>query len=149
MTAQEHEVTIEIICTKLPDPAWAGGGTLHLGIQDDNEVLELTPVNRKRLVFHPVFRVRRHADGSANFLGPFAHGPRSERFIYLNWIVLNDGTAIAAPGRIKLHLSHIPWSSIESVVDAGKPIKVTLALSNASGKPVFASIRANTAQWAL
>jgi hypothetical protein len=149
MTEQENEVTIEILCTNLPDAAWAGGGTLHLGIQNGDKVLDPTPVDRKSLVFRPVLRVRRHTDGSANFLGPFAQGPRSERFIYLNWVVLKDGAVIAAPGRIKLHLSHIPWSSIESVVGAGKPIKVTLALSNSSGKPLFASFRADTAQWAL
>ena len=149
MTAQEVEVTIEIICTNPPDAAWATGGTLHLGIQKGDEVLDLSPVNRKRLVFRPVFRVRRHTDGSANFLGPFAHGPRSERFIYLNWLVVNDGAAIGSPGRIKLHLSHIPWSSIESAVGAGKPIRVTLAISNAHRKLIFASVRADTAQWAL
>ena len=149
MTAQEHEVTIEIICTNPPEAAWVGGGTLHIGILKRDEVLDLTPVNRKRIVFRPVLRVRRHTDGSANFLGPFAHGPRSGRFIYLNWIVCNDGTAIASPGRIKLHLSHIPWSSIESVVGAGKPIKVTLALSSANGKLRFASLRADTANWSL
>ena len=64
-------------------------------------------------------------------------------------VTSNDGTAIASPGRIKLHLSHIPWSSIESAVGAGKPIKVTLALSSANGKLRFASIRADTANWSL
>jgi hypothetical protein len=59
------------------------------------------------------------------------------------------GAAIAAPGRIKLHLSHIPWSSIDSAVGTGKAIKVTIKLSNASGKPLFASLRADTVQWAL
>jgi hypothetical protein len=63
------------------------------------------------------------------------------------------GAAIAAPGRIRLHLSHIPWSSIDSAVGTGKAIevtiKVTIKLSNASGKPLFASLRADTVQWAL
>ncbi len=149
MSAQEHEVTIEITCTNMPEAAWAGGGTLHIGIQGGGEVLDLSPPGRKRIVFCPVLRVRRHTDGSANFLGPFAHGPRSERFIYLNWIVCNDGAAVASPGRIKLHLSHIPWSSIESVVSAGKPIRVTLALCSANGKPRFASVRADSAKWSF
>jgi hypothetical protein len=59
------------------------------------------------------------------------------------------GAAIAAPGRIRLHLSHIPWSSIDSAVGTGKAIEVTIKLSNASGKPLFASLRADTVQWAL
>jgi hypothetical protein len=142
MTEQEREVTIEITCTNPPEATWAGTpGTLCLGIQKGNEVQELTPVNRKRLVFSPTLRVRRHTDGSANFLGPFAHGPRTERFIYLNWVVLNDGVFSAAPGRIKVHLSQIPSSHIDAAVRAGKPIKLTFPISKSDGKLVFASVR--------
>ena len=141
MTTPERELTIEITCTDPPDAAWPEGGTLHLGIQKDDKVHEPTPLTEARLVFRPVLRVRRHADGSANFLGPFAHGPRTERFIYLNWMAVKDGTVCAMPGRIKLHLSQIPWNRVESAVNAGKPIRVTLALCNAKGKPVFASVR--------
>jgi Family of unknown function (DUF5990) len=145
MTTQEQQVTIEITCTNPFDAAWPGAaGTLCLGIQQGNEVQELTPVNRKRLVFKPVLRVRRHTDGSANFLGPFAHGPRTERFIYLNWVVVNDGVFSAAPGRIKVHLSQIRWSHVETAVRAGKSIKLTVAISKADGKLVFASVRVDS-----
>jgi Family of unknown function (DUF5990) len=141
MTAQEHEVTIEITCTNPPDARWAGTGTLCLGIQKGEEVQELTPVDHKHLIFSPVLRVRRHTDGSANFLGPFAHGPRTERFIYLNWVVVNNGVFSAAPGRIKVHLSQIPWSRVQTAVRAGKPIKLTFAISKSDGKLVYASVR--------
>lgn len=149
MTAQEYVVTIEIRCTQLPAPGWAGGGTLHLGIQLGKEVTKQTPAGRRNIVFHPEIRVRRHTDGTAIFLGPYTQGSRAERFIYLNWIVLEKGAAIAAPGRIKLHLNHIPWQSIQRAVRAGEPLKVTLALSGARGQPLFASIRADVAQWEL
>jgi hypothetical protein len=148
MTAPEHEVIIEITCTDPPPVQWPGGGLLHLGIQKHREVLNAAPVSRKRLVFRPLLRVRRHTDGSANFLGPFAQGPRSERFIYLNWMVVHDRAVVAIPGRIKLHLSQISWSSVESAARAGTPIKVTFRLRNAAGKPVFASVRAG-AHWEL
>jgi hypothetical protein len=145
MTTQEQEVTIEITCTNPPDSAWAGAaGTLCLGIQKGNAVQEMTPVNRKRLIFSPVLRVRRHTDGTANFLGPFAHGPRAERFIYLTWAVVNDGAYSAAPGRIKVHLSLIPWSRVETAVRTGKPIKLTFPISKSDGKLVFASVRVDS-----
>ena len=142
MTAQEEKVTVEITCTNPPEATWPGAtGTLCLGIQEGNEVQNLTPINRKQLVFSPTLRVRRHTDGSANFLGPFAHGPRTERFIYLNWVVMNDGVFTAAPGRIKVHLSQIPWSRIDTAVRTGKPIKLTFPISKPDGKLVFASVR--------
>jgi hypothetical protein len=145
MTVEEQEVTIEITCTNPPVAAWAGAaGTLCLGIQKGNEVQELTPVNRKQLVFIPLLRVRRHTDGSANFLGPYAHGPRTGRFIYLNWVVVNDGVFSAAPGRIKVHLSQIPWSRVDTAVRSGKPIKLKFAISRSDGKLVFASVRVDS-----
>src|SRR5687768_18026860 len=88
MTAGEFEIAIEIVCEALPGLQYEGRGPLHLGIQRDAEIVEAAPADRDRIVFRPALRVRKHSDGSANLLGPFAHGPRAERFIYLNWIVV-------------------------------------------------------------
>jgi hypothetical protein len=84
---------------------------------------EPTPVTERHLAFRAVLRGRQHADGSANFLGPFAHGRRTERFILLNRMAVKDGARFAMPGRIQLHLSRIKWKRVESAVNAGKPIK--------------------------
>ena len=122
-------------------------GPVHLGIQRDEAIEQATPADSKRIVFRPVLRVRRNADGSANFLGPYAHGPRAERFIYLNWVVVRGGVPGQRPGRIKLHLNHIDWAHAERAAANDKPIKVTLELTGAKGKPVFASVRPGAARW--
>jgi Family of unknown function (DUF5990) len=142
MATEELEVTIEIHCIQLPGTQWGDRGPVYLGIQKGDELAEPGPANLERIVFRPALRVRRHADGSANFLGPFAHGPRPERFIYLIW-----ATAGAMLGRVKVHLNHITWTQVEKAIARKRPIKVTIPLTNAKGKPVFASVRANTAQW--
>ncbi len=149
MEEQEHLIEIEIICTKLPGTQWGDRGSLHLGIQKDEALLEPAPANLERIVFRPQLRVRRHTDGSANFLGPFAHGPRAERFIYLIWANMEGNTPVGMLGRIKLHLKHIEWTQVEQAVARKKPIKVTIALTNAKGGPVFASVRADVARWQL
>ncbi len=77
MAAEEHEITVEVICTRLPGAECDGHSGVHLGIQKDEEVIESAPASLKRIVFRPVLRVRRNADGSPNFLGPFAHGPKA------------------------------------------------------------------------
>jgi hypothetical protein len=147
MAEQEHNIGIEIVCTKLPGLRWGDRGPIHLGIQQGREVPELTPANLERIVFHCEFRVRKHTDGSANFLGPFAQGPRAERFIYLVWVVM-DGTKPAAMlGRVKLHLNHIQWTQVEKAAARKKPIKVTVPLTSAKGGPVFASVRPDAAKW--
>jgi hypothetical protein len=149
MAAGELEIVIEIVCEALPGLQYEGRGPLHLGIQQDAQIVEAVPANRDRIVFRPELRVRKHGDGSANFLGPFAHGPRAERFIYLNWLVVHGSMPGEHIGRIKLHLNHIEYEDVEKAAARKKPIKVTLQLTNEKGKPVFASVRANQATWQL
>jgi hypothetical protein len=149
MAAEEREITIEIICTDLPGRQWGGHGPVHLGIQKADALLDAAPADLKRIVFRPVLRVRLHADGSPNFLGPFAHGPRTGRFIYLIWAIVREDIPAPWLGRIKLLLNHIEWPHVEKAITRKKPIKVTVALTNAKGQPVFASVRADTAKWEL
>jgi hypothetical protein len=149
MAAEEHEITIEVICTALPGSQWGERSGVHLGIQKDEQMVEPASAALKRIVFRPALRVRRNADGSANVLGPFAHGPRAERFIYLIWAVMKGGTCAERFGRVKVHLNHIGWTSVEKAVARKKPLKVTLALTNAKGGPVFASVRPGAAKWEL
>jgi hypothetical protein len=148
MAAEELEIAIEIACESLPGLQYEGRGPLYLGIQQDEEIVEAAPADRDRIVFRPTLRVRKHSDGSANLLGPFAHGPRAERFIYLNWLIVGS-TPREQIGRIKLHLNHIEYADAQKAAARKKPIKVTLKLSNEKGKPVFASVRANQATWQL
>jgi hypothetical protein len=147
MATEEVEIVIEIVCTDLPGEKWDGGSSLYLGIQCDEQTIESASAGSKRVVFRPVLRARRNIDGSANFLGAFAHGPRTERFIYLVWVIVQGKVPVKMVGRIKLHLNHIKWRSVEKAVGGSKPIRVTLALTNSKGKPVMASVRPDVAKW--
>jgi uncharacterized protein DUF5990 len=149
MATEEVEIVIEIVCTDLPGEEWDGHSGLYLGIQCDDQMIESASAGSKRVVFRPVLRARCNIDGSANFLGPFAHGPRTERFIYLVWLVVQRNVPVKMVGRIKLHLNHIQWRSVEKAAGETKPIRVTLALTNAKGKPVMASVRPDVAKWEL
>jgi hypothetical protein len=146
MVTEEIEVTIEIVCTDLPG---AGHSSLYLGIQRDEVITEAASADSKRIVFKPTLRARRNADGSVNFLGPFAQGPKTERFIYLNWVTTNGKVLTAQVGRIKLHLNHIKWATVKKAVEGNKPVRVKLALTNAKDGPVMASVRADVAKWEL
>ena len=74
MSAEEHEIAVEIICTNLPGSKWDERGPVYLGIQNGEEIEEARSADAERIKFSPKLRVQRHADGSANFLGPFAQG---------------------------------------------------------------------------
>jgi hypothetical protein len=146
MATEEVEITIEIVCTELPG---ARNRSLQLGIQRDEVITEAAPVDAKRIVFRPTLRARPNADGSVNFLGPFAQGPKAERFIYLNWVESNGKVLTAMIGRIKLQLNHITWAAVKKAAEGNKPLRVKLALTNAKGNPVMASLRADAAKWEL
>jgi hypothetical protein len=150
MATEEFELTIEIVCTDLPGLEWEGRGDLHLGLQDGDELKEAVPANVERVTFRPVLRVRKHTDGSANFLGPFAHGPRTGRFIYLIWALL-EGQPPAGRmiGRVKVLLGHIGWGDVQRALARRRPIKVTLALTDKKGRPAFAAIPPDRAKWVL
>jgi hypothetical protein len=143
MPAEELQLTIEITCTNLPGLLYEERGPLHLGIQQDEAIIETAPADAKQIVFRPTVRVRKQPDGTPNFLGPFVHGPCTERFI------IKDKKIVERVGRIKLHLNHIEFDDVEKNVKRNKPLKVALRLTSDKNKPVFASVRANEAQWQL
>jgi uncharacterized protein DUF5990 len=147
--AEEHEITVEITCTDLPGSKWDERGPVHLAIQKEDQIENPQSADLARIRFSPVLRVRKHTDGSANFLGPYAHGPRTGRFIYLVWAVMQGKAPVAMAGRIKILLDHIAWSDVERAVAKKRPIKVTLGLTNEKGRPVFASVRPDRAKWSL
>jgi hypothetical protein len=77
MVTEEIEITIEIECTELPG---SQNQSLHLGIQRGEAITEAASADSKRIVFRPTLRARRNSDGPVNFLGPYAQGPKKERF---------------------------------------------------------------------
>ena len=146
MAPEDIEVTLEIVCTQLPE---AGANHLQLGIQRDQQIVDIAPAGSKRIVFKPTLRLRRNADGSANFLGDFAQGPKTERFIYLNWLTTSGAGLTSQLGRIKLHLKHLTWDAVKTAAERAQPIRVTLSLTNPKGKPVMASVHADAATWEI
>jgi hypothetical protein len=146
VTPEELEITIEIVCTDLPGTQ---NSALMLGIQRDKAVIEVASAASKQIVFKPTLRARRNADGSVNFLGPFAQGPKAERFIYLNWTTTDKKAPTGSIGRIKLHLNHIKWAQVKKAAEGNKAIKVELVLTGAKGSPMMASVRPNEAKWKL
>ena len=149
MSAEEYEIAVEITCTNLPGSTWDERGPIHLGIQKGDEIEDAQSADLERIKFSSTLRVRRHTDGSANFLGPYVHGPRTGRFIYLVWAVIHGKTPIAMAGRVKILLNHIGWNDVERAAANGRSIKVTIPLTDKKGRPVFASVRPDQARWHL
>lgn len=145
------ELKIKVICEDLPGTKFLDKSVarehIYVGIQRGGEVVEAVPANRKRIVFEPEFRVSPLPDGKTNFLGPYAKGTPTERFFYLSWVIKGEEGTLTMFGRAKIHLSHIRWSQIEEAMRSGKPLSVTVSLTDKRGEPRCGSIRGEDVRW--
>jgi len=147
------ELTIKVICKDLPGKELrdAAGEICHanvyLGIQHGEQVIEMVPGDSKTAEFAPVFRVAPLDDGQTNFLGPFAKGTKTERFFYLSWGDLGEDGIFRMFRRAKIHLSQLPWKTVERAAGAGKPIVAHLSLTDKRGGPLCASVKPPYIKW--
>jgi len=138
MDTLPSSLILEVRCQNLP--ATFDGAPIYLGIQQGNDVIEIVPASAGKTVFHPEFRLA-DAEGAPNFLGPFAQGPREERFLYLSWGTGATNAAFGRFRRLKVHLSHLTWKQLAAAARRKKPLSVTLDLTDAKGGPLCASVR--------
>ena len=64
------------------------------------------------------------ADGRPVFTGPFASGPKDDRFVYLSWRSLSRGDYI---NRVKARLGDIDWPLIHAAQAADRPLVADLS----------------------
>ncbi|MFY9609179.1 MAG: DUF5990 family protein [Blastocatellia bacterium] len=141
------ELTIEVICTELPGIRFADYEPVYLGIQKGVDVIESVPADSKRVVFKPVFQIGKQADGSPNFLGPFAQGTPQQRFFYLSWGVMHQDQRFEMFRRAKIHLSHLRWEHVQKAISRGTALKVTVKATGTKGDPVCGSVKGANIEW--
>ena len=104
------------------DPAPpTGDASTPFGLQDKDGKLQ-PPVTRAdgMHVFDFELTVGEGPDGRPIFTGPFACGPRDQRFVYLSWPHL-DGCGYV--NRIKVRLIDLDWLQIEEAIALGRPLE--------------------------
>lgn len=85
------DLPVRIELTALGVNDW--GGTMEVGLQDSAGNLDPgTPAAGGAVRYECELRCRRRDDGSIGWLGPHAHGPTQERFLYISYRP-RDGSA--------------------------------------------------------
>ena len=110
------------------DPtAPSGDASAPFGLQDKDEKLQ-APVKRAdgMHLFDFELAVSEGPPGKPTFTGPFACGPRDQRFVYLSWPRL-DGRGYV--NRIKVRLPDLDWPLIDEAIARGQPLE-----ADASGR---------------
>lgn len=89
-------------------------------------------------------------DGTVNFVGEFAQGTPSDRFVYIN-----SGTLAGQPHspwtrRAKLKLASIPQQVVEAGLSAGGGImEARIRGTMGDGGPICASVKPDAVVWSL
>jgi hypothetical protein len=117
------------------DPAPpSGGASAPFGLQDKDGKLQ-PPLRRAdgMHAFDFALTVDEGPDGRPNFTGPFACGPRDQRFVYLSWPHL-DGCGYV--NRIKVRLADLDWPLIDRAIAGGVPLEADASGRKAGGGTV-------------
>lgn len=138
-------VAVRIVGVAGPGRSCPGPDGIALGIQRGKEVLDAVPSSSEEIRFDASFEVIQ-GDDAVDFRGPYVHGPKGDRFLYLAWVGIRDGEMVA---RIKLRLNDIGPGLLAAAIRDGGTLVATLPLVNAQGKPASGSVRPPVVQWSL
>jgi Family of unknown function (DUF5990) len=142
-------VPVRIVGRRLPGSSWSGRHGIHVGVQCGTEVLGLVTGDAADAVFDIDVEVVADGSGEPDFRGPYVHGRRGERFVYMSWGEVDDQGTFAMFRRLRLHLAPLlEQCSSESVLAATK-IQAVLELTDTRGRPLAASVRPPWVTWRI
>jgi hypothetical protein len=82
------------------------------------------------------------------FRGPFVHGEKGMRFVYLSWGELGADGGFSMFRRAKLHLSAIDPGDLAESLDSDAPaVEGSLDLTDDGGGPICGSAASEKLRW--
>jgi hypothetical protein len=145
MQQEPRALTIRIEGTDPPSRSCPGPDGVAIGIQRVKEVIDQVPSSTETPCFTATVNLV-PGDAEPDFRGPFVHGPKGDRFLYLAWVGRRDGATIA---RIKLRLGEIDPALIRQAAAGGATLTGRLRLVRDDGRPVSGSVRPPAVTWSL
>jgi hypothetical protein len=123
-----------------------------VGVQRGAEVVGLVRGDSADAIFDIEIVIELDEQGVPDFRGPYVHGRRGERFVYLSFGEVDEDGAFAMFRRLKLHLAPL---TEQPVTEPGCPpalagaqrIEAVLELTDPKGRPVAASVRPPWVTW--
>ena len=144
---------IEIEGTNLPGrschPSGAGEcyDNIHVGLGINQHPIDLFPGDAPTTRWRVEVRAIRSDDGSFDFRGRFVHGPRGDRFLYLNWVNVRPDGSPRLFRRAKLTLTEIDPGLLEQAVTTNGALACTVNLTDTKGNPSCARFRPPGITW--
>ena len=121
---------------------------LHLGMQRGSEVVDPVPATAGTVLFALTVEVTPiGAGGEFDTRGPYVHGRRGDRFLYLSWGEVDPDGAYGMVMRTKIGLGTIAPDLVTRALESGATLRGTLSLVDAAGKPVSGTVPAERIAW--
>lgn len=132
-----------------PNPAGGFYANIHVGVGLQREPVDLVPGDAEYARWRLEVRTVELDTGEVDFRGPFVHGSRGDRFLYLNWGEVQPGGDFHLFRRAKISLSEIPPTLVRRALTSGNPLRCTLPLTDKKGWPMCARVRPPTLVWSV
>ena len=128
-----------------------GYHNIHVGVQrrgKRDELLGLTPGDAPAATWTIEGQLSggKDPDGPADVRGRYIQGPPGGRFIYLNWVTVEDGAGPRLFRRAKLWLDGVPPAVLEEAARTGLLVG-RLGLTDPKGYPTCSAGRPPTIEW--
>jgi hypothetical protein len=136
---------IRIEATDLPGRGGADG-EVSVGVQCRQDVVSRVAGDAPVAVWELEATSRRAPDGSIDLTGPYVHGRRGDRFLYLSW-GRRTGDDITMFRRAKLMLTAVPRDVLEAADRPGMALLARLGLTAPDGTPRCAAVRPPDVSW--
>ena len=137
----ERIVPLTIRVIGLPSGTFEDFSEIRVGIQHGKtEVQAPTKLARDEAEFSFSVRAKATSDSrSVNFLGPYAQGPPSARFVYLSWSGVVGGKRKMFR-RIKVHLNSISAIQVQRAISGRGRLEARISGYAPDGGPACATV---------
>jgi len=130
------------------EPKGAGEGydNVHVGVQRRAEVVELVAGDADAAQWSFEVTTRVDDAGAIDVGGPFVHGRRGDRFVYLSWGTVDGAGAFRMFRRAKLHFADAEPHAVRLALGGGTLVG-RLGLTDRCGEPRCARVRPPDIVW--
>jgi hypothetical protein len=142
-------IPVRIVGRRLPGSSWSGREGIHIGVQRGTEVEKLVIGDAADAIFDIEIDLVKTDDGAPDFRGPYVHGRRGERFIYLVWGEVDADGVFTMFRRVKLPLTPLTAAPVQERVLAARQFEAILELTDPRGRPLAASVRPPWVSWRI
>ena len=129
-------------------PDFPGYDNIHVGLQrraKRDELLGLTPGDASAAQWTIDCQVT-DTEAGRDVRGPYIQGPPGGRFIYLNWVTVDDADNVRLFRRAKLWLDGVQPAVLDEAASTGLLVG-RLGLTDSKGNPTCSAGRPPTIEW--